>query len=386
MSVSNKKVRNLTMKETISRSKLYELVWSTPMTALAKKYLISDSGLRKICERMSVPLPKAGHWEKIKVGKSVEVVQLPTEYSGETEVSLDIREEGDNSTVSLSPLSELQKSIENDRSLSLIVPDRLSNPDKMIMEAKETLTAKRNYIHQGIVHSGAGQIDIRVSPGNVLRALRFMDTFIKAIKARGHEIKFRNRESYIVVSGEEMEIAFREKLKRVVIKNTWERTDYIPTGILSFRAKIWLQNTEWSDGKVPVEKQLAKIIAKLETRGKELRDEKLIREKERTIQELKEQKRRDLEKVKEKELLDFKSLLHKANRWKEAEFIRNYLNEVEKKPLQDEFKPLLREWVEWARRKADWYDPIIEADDELLKDVDREKLIFKNKSTFYYHD
>lgn len=280
------------MKETISRHKLYELVWSTPMTTLAKKYLISDSGLRKVCERMSVPLPKAGHWEKIKVGKPVEIVQLPTEYSGQAEVSLDVREEGDNSTTSLSPLLELQRSIENDKSLSLIVPDRLTNPDKMIIDAKETLTAKRDYIHQGVVHSGAGQIDIRVSPGNVSRALRFMDTFIKAIKARGHEIKFRNRESHIVVFGEEMEITFREKLKRIVIKDTWERADYVPTGILSFRAKIWFQNTEWNDGKVPVEKQLAKIIAKLEIRGKELREEELIREKERAIQKEQFRKRK----------------------------------------------------------------------------------------------
>lgn len=374
------------MKETISRSQLYELVWSTPMTTLAKKYLVSDSGLRKVCEKMSVPLPKAGHWEKIKVGKPVEIIQLPLEYSGETEISLDIREEGDNSTASLSTLFELQRSIENDKSLSLVVPDRLTNPDKMIIDVRETLTAKRDYIHKGVVHSGEGQIDICVSPGNVSRALRFMDTFIKAIKARGHEIKFRNRESYIIVFGTEMEITFREKLKRVVIKDTWERTDYVPTGILSFRAKIWFQNTEWNDGKVPVEKQLAKIIAKLEIRGKELAEEELIREKERAIQKEKEQKRRDLEKVKEKELLDFKSLLLKAKRWQEAEFIRHYLNTVEKTPLQDEFKPLLREWIEWARKKADWYDPTIEADDELLKDVDREKLIFKNKSTFFYNN
>ena len=28
---------------------LHNLVWSSPMTSLVKKYLISDSGLRKIC-------------------------------------------------------------------------------------------------------------------------------------------------------------------------------------------------------------------------------------------------------------------------------------------------------------------------------------------------
>lgn len=374
------------MKETITRKQLYDLVWSTPMTKLAKKYLISDSRLRKICERMNIPMPKSGHWEKVRAGKQVEIMQLSAEHSGEKEIILDIRQEGDDSQGPFSPLIELQKKIENDKNISLVVPDRLVNPDKMILAAKDTLTGKRDYIHHGVVHTGAGQIDIRVAPGNVARALRFMDTFIKVIKARGHEIKLDDRDSYVIIEGEKMKITFREKLKRVVIKDTWERTDYVPTGVLSFRAEIWFNNTEWNDGKVPVENQLAKIIAKLEIRGEELREERLIREKERAIQEEKNRIRQDLEKIKEKELLDFKSLLQKAKRWQEAQFIRGYLNEVEKKAIQEEFKAFLQDWIEWARKKADWYDPIIEAEDKLLKDVDREKLIFKNKSTFFYHD
>lgn len=34
-------------KVTLTRKELYDLVWSTPMTAIAKKYLISDVGLQK---------------------------------------------------------------------------------------------------------------------------------------------------------------------------------------------------------------------------------------------------------------------------------------------------------------------------------------------------
>ena len=56
---------------TLTRRELYDLVWSTPMTAIAKKYLISDVGLRKICISMNIPLPRAEHWEKIKAGKPV---------------------------------------------------------------------------------------------------------------------------------------------------------------------------------------------------------------------------------------------------------------------------------------------------------------------------
>jgi len=34
-------------------------------------------------------------------------------------------------------------------------------------------------------------------------------------------------------------------------------------------------------------------------------------------------------------------------------------------------------WLEWANQKADWYDPLIEKEDELLEQVDKDKLVFK---------
>ena len=37
----------------------------------------------------------------------------------------------------------------------------------------------------------------------------------------------------------------------------------------------------------------------------------------------------------------------------------------------------LKKWIIWARKKADWYDPFIETEDKLLKNVDRESLTFK---------
>lgn len=38
---------------TLTRKELYDLVWAQPLSRLAKKYRISDNGLRKICKRMN---------------------------------------------------------------------------------------------------------------------------------------------------------------------------------------------------------------------------------------------------------------------------------------------------------------------------------------------
>lgn len=53
-------------KVTFSRKELYDLVWAEPLSVLAKKYQVSDNGLRKICLRMDIPLSPNGHWQKIK--------------------------------------------------------------------------------------------------------------------------------------------------------------------------------------------------------------------------------------------------------------------------------------------------------------------------------
>jgi len=37
----------------------------------------------------------------------------------------------------------------------------------------------------------------------------------------------------------------------------------------------------------------------------------------------------------------------------------------------------LKSWLQWAYQKADWYDPLIEKEDELLINVDKEKMEFK---------
>lgn len=49
---------------TMTRDELYGLVWQTPMRTLAKRYGLSDVGLRKICKKHEIPTPPLGYWAK----------------------------------------------------------------------------------------------------------------------------------------------------------------------------------------------------------------------------------------------------------------------------------------------------------------------------------
>lgn len=61
-------------KITLPRKQLYDLVWSEPILAIAKKYNISDSTLRSICKKFEIPIPPLGYWTKVKFNKPVEIL------------------------------------------------------------------------------------------------------------------------------------------------------------------------------------------------------------------------------------------------------------------------------------------------------------------------
>lgn len=43
----------------------------------------------------------------------------------------------------------------------------------------------------------------------------------------------------------------------------------------------------------------------------------------------------------------------------------------------------LRDKIDWIRKKADWYDPFIEAEDELMRGIDREELKMEKRTFFW---
>lgn len=103
---------------------------------------------------------------------------------------------------------------------------------------------------------------------------------------------------------------------------------------------------------------------------------KLRKEKERIEKEFQMQK--------EKDLAAFKETLQKASRWHKAVNLRSYIDSVEQKAIETNgVSEDLRNWLEWARKKAEWYDPFIECEDELLNEVDRETLTLKQKPPYY---
>ena len=363
------------MKEvTITRQELYDLVWTESMLALSKKYAISDVGLRKKCRSLQIPIPNAGYWAKVKFGKKV-IQRIPLEaFNGDQTVILHLRDETDPSKEAR---SNLLRQIESDVSINLKVPEKLTSPDNLIIAFKNDIYKSKVWDkNEGTVYNSSGHLSISVSPKNLGRALLFMDTLIKALKRRGHKITIENHTTYFIIEGEKIPVWLREKHTRVLVKGThYDSYENQSTGLLSLKIDESYSNKEWSDGNKKLEEQLPKILVDLEMRGRRLKEKRLERERYWEEQREKDRKAKEIFDRKEKELKNFLELFRNAKRHHNAEKIRRYADELEKFALvrniiTDDF----RVKIEWARKKADWYDPFIEADDELMAGIDRDDL------------
>jgi hypothetical protein len=62
----------------LSRAALYELVWSKPMTEIARDLNVRDQHVAVACDLFDIVRPRAGHWQKVGHGKPVEKGALST--------------------------------------------------------------------------------------------------------------------------------------------------------------------------------------------------------------------------------------------------------------------------------------------------------------------
>ena len=360
------------MKKTFTREELYDLVWSESILQLAKRFNISNVGLKKTCKRMNIPTPKTGYWAKKRHGHKVHQEKLPKGYKGKVEVTLEELDIGvDGKQHRLSKLNILQKQIEKEHKHLLRVAKRLNSPDKLIEEIQNSVKDRKYRAYNGLIDvQWFGVFDLKVSSTHLSRALRILNTLIGVLQERGHIIVKGYRHTSVEVFGSEISISMREKLKRREKQDFWGNP-YEPRGILAIFVDRW-SNTEYKDGKQPLEVQIPRIIAMIELKGEEERIRREEYEEEQRQEEIRRKKHEELEDKKDAELVSFRSLLLNSERWHKAENLRNYIDEYEEKAQPNDVK--LQDWLAWARRKADWYDPFINAEDQLLGEVSKEEL------------
>ena len=368
-------------KTTFSRKQFYDLVWSEPLAAISRKYYISYTCLREVCNEMAIFIPPNGYWSKLKFGKSVIKENFWESKSAKQEISLWLRTDEDSEEYFSKDTTALNKNkSEISKKHNSKVTEKI-NPrivDPLIIISKKYYNKKDS---ENWDYKKDNIFKIHVSKNMMPRALRLMEQFINMMNGCGHSVIGKDGNSIVVISGEEFQVSIAEKSNRIKHQDGNSLSSRFEfNGILCIKFYDLYPKREWIDSTILLEDKLLDIIAKLEVIAHNKKTEREERELYWAEQRHKEQLKKDLIAIKERELSDFKSTLQLADRYQKAIELRNYINAYEDHAIKNNSLTEKQQiWIEWARKKADWYDPFIEAEDLVLDGADRNTLTWQNK-------
>ena len=335
---------------TITRKQLFDEVWRTPLLQLANKYAISDVGLRKLCIKRNIPLPKAGHWSKSKFGKGPKQPKLPIDSNYSNEIEINLRGENDLYIPNSNPLIQRQKEIEHS-GVQLKIDKDFRKADPLIRKTKKHLESSPNYrsrsADEKYYQMRNETLSINTSKEQQNRALLIMDRVIKLVKERGHSVEVKNGVGFIVIDGESIDVRMREKHNASYEETnySWKNRVLTPSGKLIFQMEFEYRCKELMDKKLALEDQISKIVASLEVRAEELKTDRICREADRIKRE--EQIRLDeIEKAKEmEEQRKTEELFQEFENWKRAKEMKQFIKEISNKRS--------KHWQDWATLKVE---------------------------------
>lgn len=356
----------------LTRKELYDLVWVEPMNIVAKRYGKSEATFTKICIDHAIPVPRDGHWARVRMGKAIERPPLPGNYKGPLTIKFTLNKK----TASSSRKSKVQKPD----------PDTPAPPpahhDPRVSAARKFLSdnIEKPSFRDGLIWTKGQLLKIAVSPKpeTIDRACNFMNELIAALRKNGYELYVNNNGTFIRIGELQLPVHLRERFREVKPENKDYGViskRYEPSGNFNFIMSFATFEREWEikDGPLVYEAEL--IVEKLENVCIKIKKDQIETDFESRKNAWDRERKKEKEEKRQHELTAFRNLLADARPWLEALSIRNYLAALEKQ--QTEKGPLSSEqeaWFKWAYAKADWYDPHIKAADEFLTGADRDAL------------
>jgi hypothetical protein len=244
-----------------AREQFYELVWSKPMTQLAKEFAISDVALHKICKKHGIPNPPLGWWAKKAAGKKVKQIPLPEAKPGASD-RITIAD-GDVSRES-SALASVREQVRIRASEG--DDDQAPPPFPIIDRALDRFRKAKPSDVSIVAVAGAGLIKCEVTSPSIDRLVLILPRIARAASLQGFELvagdgsaQFKSeteaiafsvtetvrREKHVLTDAERAkEEAWQRKRDRAARLNSWDNIffdnpqfpewNFHPAGQLSF--------------------------------------------------------------------------------------------------------------------------------------------------------
>jgi len=170
----------------VAREALYEEVWRDPMTIAAPRYGLSDVGLVKICKKLRIPVPGRGYWAKLQAGRPTCQPPLPALPPG-TPTPHGPRPLSEKEAALRTRVHDAVAQVRKGRP-PMNIPTELEDPLPLVLATAERLKRRDGWDHPEGVRSAPKEVlDIQTTIGSLDRALRLMNTLLKALEPNGFE-------------------------------------------------------------------------------------------------------------------------------------------------------------------------------------------------------
>jgi hypothetical protein len=225
---------------------------------------------------------------------------------------------------------------------------------------------------------GLRDLNLRVSPSSLQRALRILNTLFHALESRGYQLTVEGGTTpslCVCIEGEPIQFGLEERFRREAHPDqhndrlpAWqrERYAYVPTDRLVLKIIEWGAQgfrKVWTDGKTAkVETCLNEFIVGLLKVAHVVKAERLQREHEHRERHEAERRQRAEEERRKKEEARRNYLMKEVEAWAQARNIRTYVTAFQEKFIARygdiQAGSQVDQWMSWACRQADTLDPL----------------------------
>lgn len=413
---------NTAVVECLTREELYEKVWSQPMTKTAKSYGLSDVGLAKICRKLNIPTPGRGYWWKAELGIPVERTPLPPlETAEEKPIQLNRIEKPARPQKQLTE-TERKVAAEKKEENRIRVSDELVSPHLLVEKTLQSISSAKVDLDGRVRPKAKGCLDVCVGPDSIDRAMRIMDTLLKALEVRGYTIaasEEKEGEARVKVDGESIRFSLEEALdrrekaltpaekfergqyQREGHEQLWwymHRTEYVrfPNGQLTLRIHNFSSSIRgrWSDGVTQrVEHRLNSVVASLIRSAEDFKECRRQAEERERIRKEKERQRFEEERKKRELQWRITNLKSQLADWQHVGHVREFIAAVRAEAMRRHGEVRegteIARWLAWAERYASRHNPLAENCDLPTYSLDEEtqcKMVQKLKADGYASD
>lgn len=381
------------MSHQYSRQQLYDLVWTSPITSVARTFGVSDVALSKVCRKAGIPIPPRGYWARLKAKRHVLVAPLPQRGFGVSD-SIRIGDRYGNCGSRLDLDAELPAPPSFSETAEIVIararvavarinfPKTLSNPHSLIEKAlkedelrREKMLSDQFYWKKPIFDTAEAK-----------RKLKILNAIFYVMERVGTKPYFNTTESIntgVIVGNSRISFEI-EAINQKQQTNSNSKESRARTRLrlkILHRGEIREDQMIWQDEEdVTLENQARKIAAGLLVAG-EFHYRAQANHSYNWLVERKaeheEEKRRELERLDREKLERQLQLERKTCRqlitdvlgWRRADEIRAFVEAVnsrEELNLSLAAKEKLAQWSVWALAEADRLDPMKRSSENLV--------------------